>query len=379
MTQPRLLGGRYELGELLGRGGMAEVHRARDLRLGRVVAVKMLRDRPGPRPDVPGPVPPRGAVRRLAEPPGDRRGLRHRRGHAPTARPPVPVHRDGVRRRPDPARHPARGPAAAARAGPGDHRRRAARRWTTATAHGIIHRDIKPANVMLTRTGDVKVMDFGIARAVADAQATMTQTAAVIGTAQYLSPEQARGETVDARCDVYSTGCLLYELLTGRPPFIGDSPGRGRLPARAGGPDPAVAGRPRDARRGRRDRAQGAGQGPERPLPVRRRDAHRHRAGAVRACRSRRRPARTCTRAPGRWPRDDAGRRDQRDPGLPVRPRGPAARGEGRRRGWLWAIIALVAALVLGGGFYVFHYVSGKGGSISVPSVAGKTEKRPRT
>src|SRR5699024_5013167 len=89
---------------------------------------------------------------------------------------------------------------------------------------GIVHRDIKPANVMLTPAGDVKVMDFGIARAVADTSSTMTQTAAVIGTAQYLSPEQARGETVDARSDIYSAGCLLYELLTGRPPFVGDSP-----------------------------------------------------------------------------------------------------------------------------------------------------------
>ncbi|GGS37349.1 putative serine/threonine-protein kinase [Streptomyces griseoviridis] len=89
---------------------------------------------------------------------------------------------------------------------------------------GIVHRDIKPANVMLTRNGQVKVMDFGIARAMGDAGMTMTQTAAVIGTAQYLSPEQAKGEQVDARSDLYSTGCLLYELLTVRPPFVGDSP-----------------------------------------------------------------------------------------------------------------------------------------------------------
>jgi eukaryotic-like serine/threonine-protein kinase len=89
---------------------------------------------------------------------------------------------------------------------------------------GIVHRDIKPGNVMVTRNGDIKVMDFGIARAMSDAQATMTQTAQVIGTAQYLSPEQARGERVDARSDIYSSGCLMYELLTGRPPFTGDSP-----------------------------------------------------------------------------------------------------------------------------------------------------------
>ena len=90
--------------------------------------------------------------------------------------------------------------------------------------HGIVHRDVKPANIMLTKAGAVKVMDFGIARAVNDGNATQTATAAVIGTAQYLSPEQARGETVDARSDVYATGCVLYELLTGTPPFVGDSP-----------------------------------------------------------------------------------------------------------------------------------------------------------
>uniref|UniRef100_UPI00059263AD Stk1 family PASTA domain-containing Ser/Thr kinase n=1 Tax=Nocardia vinacea TaxID=96468 RepID=UPI00059263AD len=89
---------------------------------------------------------------------------------------------------------------------------------------GIVHRDMKPANIMINRAGAVKVMDFGIARAIADSSNPMTQTAAVIGTAQYLSPEQARGETVDARSDVYSVGCVLFEILTGEPPFTGDSP-----------------------------------------------------------------------------------------------------------------------------------------------------------
>lgn len=88
---------------------------------------------------------------------------------------------------------------------------------------GLVHRDIKPGNIMLTNSGKVKVMDFGIARALTDSQATMTQTDAVVGTAQYLSPEQAQGQTVDARSDLYSTGCVLFELLTGRPPFKADT------------------------------------------------------------------------------------------------------------------------------------------------------------
>ncbi|MFP8959484.1 protein kinase domain-containing protein [Streptomyces nanhaiensis] len=90
--------------------------------------------------------------------------------------------------------------------------------------HGIVHRDIKPANVIITNNGAVKVMDFGIARALHGASTTMTQTGMVMGTPQYLSPEQALGKTVDARSDLYATGCMLYELLALRPPFTGETP-----------------------------------------------------------------------------------------------------------------------------------------------------------
>ncbi len=89
---------------------------------------------------------------------------------------------------------------------------------------GVVHRDIKPGNVMITKSGQVKVMDFGIARAISDSSATVAQTTAILGTASYFSPEQAKGESVDARTDLYSTGVVLFEMLTGRPPFRGDTP-----------------------------------------------------------------------------------------------------------------------------------------------------------
>src|SRR5580700_1478390 len=221
MTQPRLLGGRYELDGIVGRGGMAEVFRARDIRLDRIVAVKTLRD------DLARDQTFQARFRREAQ---SAASLNHPSivavydtGEDLVGNLPVPyivmefvdgrtlrdLLRDDRRLLPERAAEITDG---VLRALDYSHR------------NGIVHRDIKPGNVMLTRTGDVKVMDFGIARAVSDAQATMTQTAQVIGTAQYLSPEQARGERVDARSDLYSTGCLLYELLTGRPPFLGDSP-----------------------------------------------------------------------------------------------------------------------------------------------------------
>ncbi|MDO5681827.1 MAG: Stk1 family PASTA domain-containing Ser/Thr kinase [Propionibacteriaceae bacterium] len=219
----RLLGGRYQLDRVIGRGGMAEVHRAYDVRLGRWVAVKELRA------DLASDNTFQARFRREAQ---SAAGLNHPNivavydtgeEYDPISKLRIPfivmelveghtlrdILKDDRKILPERALELARGVLEAL-----SYSHRA----------GIVHRDIKPANVMLTPQGNVKVMDFGIARAVSDVSSSMTQTAAVIGTAQYLSPEQARGETVDARSDIYSAGCLLYELLTGRPPFVGDSP-----------------------------------------------------------------------------------------------------------------------------------------------------------
>jgi len=219
-----LIGGRYELGELLGRGGMAEVRKGTDSRLGRVVAVKRLRT------DLASDATFQARFRREAQSSASLNhpsivavydtGEEEATDGSGVAQPYIVMEyvagrtlreilREGRKILPERALEITSGVLSAL-----DYSHRA----------GIIHRDIKPGNVMLTPSGDVKVMDFGIARAISDASSTMTQTAAVVGTAQYLSPEQARGETVDSRSDVYSAGCLLYELLTGRPPFVGDSP-----------------------------------------------------------------------------------------------------------------------------------------------------------
>jgi eukaryotic-like serine/threonine-protein kinase len=222
MTQPRLVGGRYELGELIGYGGMAEVHRGRDVRLGRDVAIKVLRADLARDPSF------LNRFRREAQ---SAAGLNHPSivsvydtgedvGMEGTSQPYIVMEFVEGRTLRDILKAEGRLPP-----------RRAMEIIADVSAAldfshraGLIHRDVKPANVMITQAGAVKVMDFGIARAVADNSSTVTQTANVIGTAQYLSPEQARGESVDARSDVYSTGCLLYELVTGAPPFQGDSP-----------------------------------------------------------------------------------------------------------------------------------------------------------
>jgi serine/threonine-protein kinase len=222
MTQPRLVGGRYELGELIGYGGMAEVHRGRDARLGRDVAIKMLRADLARDPSF------LNRFRREAQAAA---GLNHPSivsvydtgediGPDGTSQPFIVMEYVEGRTLRDILKAEGRLPARRAMEIVAD----VCGALEFSHRNGLIHRDIKPANVMITQAGAVKVMDFGIARTLADDAATQTQTANVIGTAQYLSPEQARGETVDGRSDVYSTGCLLYELVTGVPPFQGDSP-----------------------------------------------------------------------------------------------------------------------------------------------------------
>jgi beta-lactam-binding protein with PASTA domain/predicted Ser/Thr protein kinase len=221
-AQARLLGGRYQVAELLGFGGMAEVHRGRDTRLGRDVAIKTLRH------DLARDATFQLRFRREAQ---NAASLNHPaivavydtgEEHAPTGEELPYIVMEYVNGKTlkevlaiEGRLQPRRALEIVAdicSALDFSHR------------HSIIHRDIKPGNVMLTQTGQVKVMDFGIARALASGASTMTQTSAVIGTAQYLSPEQARGEAVDARSDVYATGCVIFELLTGHPPFVGDNP-----------------------------------------------------------------------------------------------------------------------------------------------------------
>jgi serine/threonine-protein kinase len=221
----RTLAGRYEIGKLLGRGGMAEVHEGLDTRLNRRVAIKLLRPT-------------------LATDPAFRTRFRQEAQAAARMAHPtiVRVFDAGEETVRGPDGHDVQlpfivmeriegkllsdlihtGPV------PADEAARIITGILTALEYshraGVVHRDIKPGNVMITANGQVKVMDFGIARAISESSANVAQTSAVLGTASYFSPEQARGESVDARTDLYSTGVVLYELLTGKAPFRGDGP-----------------------------------------------------------------------------------------------------------------------------------------------------------
>ena len=224
MSEPKVLSGRYEVRALLGRGGMAEVHEGVDNRLGRRVAIKLLRSD-------------------LARDPSFHTRLKREAQSAAGLNHPgiVSVYDSGEEEFVESGGSSVSVPFIVMEYVEGQTLREVLNEHGTLTVdealnviagvlapleyshrNGIVHRDIKPANVMLTPEGDIKVMDFGIARALKD-NSGLTQTQSVVGTAQYLSPEQARGEVVDARSDLYSTACLLYELLAGRPPFVGDS------------------------------------------------------------------------------------------------------------------------------------------------------------
>ncbi len=220
----RIIAGRYELGELIGRGGMAEVHSGVDTRLGRTVAIKLLKSDLAAdssfeirfRQEA-------QASARMAHPTivrvydagdevtADEFGTERHLPYIVMELVTGEVLRDILRQRKltqQEAIFYANGVLTA---------------LEFSHAAGVIHRDIKPANVMITNSNAVKVMDFGIARAVSDSSATLAHTNGIVGTAQYFSPEQAKGETVDSRTDLYSTGVLLYEMLTGRPPFSGET------------------------------------------------------------------------------------------------------------------------------------------------------------
>ena len=213
----RLFNSRYQIGEMIGTGGMADVYVAEDTRLNRKVAVKILRSDLARDP---------AFVARFKKEALAAGGLSH-----PGI---VAVYDSGVDGKDSyivmelvtgqTLREILQSNALMPESKALDIACQILEALDYSHSKGIVHRDIKPGNIMMTDSGQVKVMDFGIARAMDDYGATMTNTFNVVGTAQYLSPEQATGEPADRRSDIYSVGCLLYELLTGRPPFSGDTP-----------------------------------------------------------------------------------------------------------------------------------------------------------
>ena len=220
----RVIAGRYEVGNLIGRGGMADVYEGVDTRLGRVVAIKLLKSDLANDPTFESRFKQEAqASARMAHPTivrvydageeisTDENGSEHRRPFIIMEYVRGTLLRDLMHQRSLTIQETI------------DYAEGVLTALEFSHRAGVIHRDIKSSNIMITDAGLVKVMDFGIARAISDSSATQAHTSGIVGTAQYFSPEQARGETVDARTDLYSTGVLLYEMLAGRPPFTGDT------------------------------------------------------------------------------------------------------------------------------------------------------------
>ncbi len=220
-----MIAGRYRVGALIGRGGMSDVHIGTDSRLGRTVAIKLLKSSLATDPAFRTRFRQEAqAAARMAHPTivrvfdAGEETVADANGHESQLPFIVMEHVDGrllkdiIREGPVEATEAVRIIDGVLTALEYSHRA------------GVVHRDIKPGNIMITRTGQVKVMDFGIARAISDSSTTVAQTTAILGTASYFSPEQAKGESVDARTDLYSTGVVLFEMLAGRPPFRGETP-----------------------------------------------------------------------------------------------------------------------------------------------------------
>jgi len=223
----RLLGGRYEVREIIGRGGMADVYLGVDARLGRQVAIKVLKSTLSSDPTfrnrfrleaMASSKMSHPSIVRVFDAGDEQNGLDHEDAPGSTTPYIVMEHVNGhllsdiMRRGTLEERHVLKVADGVLTALEVSHKA------------GIVHRDIKPANIMITEDGSVKVMDFGIARAVSDATGSVEQTTSILGTALYISPEQARGDEPDTRTDLYSLGVVMYELLTGKPPFNADSP-----------------------------------------------------------------------------------------------------------------------------------------------------------